>query len=202
MPTTKPKVRRGNVSDFRARRNRQPDDVFEFVLENTRDGDGNPLSVLARIPNFEDIDALAKLPSTLQAAMFEMLNTLQGVQTEVDASNATPEEAAALSRFALENLGNMVASANAWVIMGFVEPKVYMDLAEADANDGIWINDIEFPDRLAFLNLANGNHQEASQKVVPFRAGQNGDVRAGSAGAAVSGDGESEPGDSAQAAAQ
>ncbi|MGN6033534.1 MAG: DUF7391 family protein [Thermomicrobiales bacterium] len=202
MPKSNPKVRRGSASDFRARRNRQPDDVFEFVLENTRDGDGNPLSVMARIPNFEDIDALSKLPNTLQAAMFEMLEKLQGAQQEIDETGAGADDAAAISRFAMENLGNMVASANAWVIMGFVEPKVYLDLDEADAKDGVWINDIEFPDRLAFMNLAHGNHQEASQKVVPFRSGQNGDVRAGSAGAAVPGSGEPEPGDPAQAAAQ
>lgn len=187
----KPPRKPTRLSSGTARKRRQERTATkEFVLEATLDDDGNPTSALVRKPNIFDADELQKLPKHMQAKIFELID-----ETELAEGTSTEEddgEGRSLMEFA-QAFGSASEMADAYCVAGFVEPRCYADADEADAQGGVWVKDIDFQDRIAFLTYCTGTQREAAAAVRQFRERPVDAAHAGPARDAVSGAGESEP---------
>lgn len=162
-----------DISVLRDRRRYRTEGV-PFTLTATTDGEGNPTVVRVRIPDILDADTLDMLPDALRAEVFStieevekantaaMRNVKQGGEGEAVTAMSTAELA---SRF-----GNLSKMADAYVIAGFIEPRVYATPEEADEHGGAWVKDIEFVDRMAFFTYCTDNERGAASLAKPFPA--------------------------------
>jgi hypothetical protein len=163
----------------------QRDATFEYELSNTKDPDGNPYVVLARIPDPTDVDALMHLPQPLQEAMFRDIDQVDN-EGLAPGETATPEGDVARALELIRNNQNVV---NFYLCAGFIDPKCYLDKAEADANDGVWVQSIHSLDRVAFMGHCVSDVEVAAEAVAPFREEPTGPVDRGPDGPAVRGSG-------------
>lgn len=152
---------------------------WTFTLNHTRDEDGQPTEALVRRVNMMDKDMLASLPKAIQQKLFEL-------QIERARRQQKNEKEQALNvSTVVRELGRTRETANAFVIAGFIEPKVYATEAEAVRNDGVWVEDIDVSDRLIFMAACEGSWEDAVAVLTPFRAELPGDVEGREAGGEV-----------------
>lgn len=183
---------RPNPADLRARR-RQREEGFEFVLHATTDANGNPTVVRAKRPDIFDADSLGSLPQQHQQAVFDLITETE----RAERSATTDDEREAMQRMSVADFarsyGNVAHIADAYVLLGFIEPRVYATAAEADEKDGLWVKDIEFADRMAFMTHVTEMQQGAAAQAATFPARPDAAVDAGPAGTPVSGAGVAQP---------
>lgn len=193
QPAPKPAgYQRPSPETLRARRLKR-EEGFEFVLHATTDDQGNPTVVRARRPDLFDADNLASLPDKHQRAVFDLITYTE----QQEGKAQTADEREALARMGVGDMarqfGNMTQMADAYVLLGFMEPRVYATAAEADEKGGLWIKDIELADRIAFMNHVDDARGGAAEQVSTFPSGPDGAVDAGPAGTPVSGAGVAQP---------
>jgi hypothetical protein len=170
------------------RRRVKQDEGFEFILENTLDEDGNPFSVRARIPSPHNPDDLMRAPADLQRYIFDVMSKAEKAGPEaMNAPGIDPDDFEAN----IEKINEAEDAIRFYIVMGFVEPRAYSTVEEAEEQGGIWWKDVEYFDRVAFVAHCTSQTKAVAAAVKPFRAGQDGVVHNPPAGKDVSGDGRS-----------
>jgi len=179
-----------------ARKRRQArEQGFDFVLQSTLDDDGNPSIVRARIPQLLDADSLSMLSADMRREIFKMIEEVQQMEGFATGNGAEAVVASMQADELADTFGAITKVVDAYCVMGFVEPRCYFTVDEADAKNGVWVRDIEFSDRLAFFNHCSQQERGAAAKVTPFPDGQPVSVvGAGPVDPAVSGAGQPEHG--------
>ena len=167
----------------RSRRKLRTEGV-DFPLVGTVDDDGNPTVARVRVPDLLDLGSLTKMPSVVQKIVQDRIN-------EVEPGDAPPEPLDMLDLDDPENLMGQIEAqgeaVNTFVVLGFLEPKVYATEAEADEHEGVWVEDIDFMDRVRFVNWCTERMGDPNEIVAPFRQKPADAVPAGSTGRPVSG---------------
>lgn len=182
----KPQPKPLDLATLRKRRARR-EDVFPFTLIHTTDDDGNPTIVKAKMPNIFDVDGLADLPAHLRGEIVRLIEVVEGMEKE-----GKPVEEMD-TRTAVENFGSIAHMADAYVISGFVEPRVYATPEEADKQGGAWVRDIESADRMAFFHYCTNREGRGVADVKTFRSGSVSHVGDGSVDSPVSRPDQSQP---------
>lgn len=116
-----------------------------------------------------DVTARVKLPSFVNRAMInELPRDVQKIAAELMFSNAsTPGRVDPVSNMDRSTKrGREVA--NLYCVVGFVEPKVYFTQEEAEENNGVWVEDIQFEDRWTFVRISDGADELGRQLISPF----------------------------------
>jgi hypothetical protein len=168
-----------NPASLRARRQKR-EQGFEFTLVATTDDEGEPTIVRARRPEIFDADSMALLPDYMQQSIFQLISATEEAEGDVrDEIAGMP-----LSDIA-RNFGNVAHIADAYCVLGFIEPTCCATADEADAKGGVWVKDIEFADRMNFMNHCADMQKRAAADVASFPERPHGLVDAGSAGTAL-----------------
>lgn len=170
-----------DAAALRARKRREQEG-YDFVLRATTDEHGNPTVARVRRPDIFDADTIESLPDTIQTRIFGIIEEAEKVESAGGASAMEESVTELLKR----NYGAFASMVDAYVIAGFIEPRVYATAAEADANGGVWVKDIERPDRIAFYHHCTGMATEAAEDIAGFRDEPHDAVDAGPAGPEVS----------------
>lgn len=167
---------------LRARRQREAAG-YDFVLRATTDEDGNPTVARVRRPDIFDADEIGKLPQHMQHAIFRLIEEAEAQEGKTPGATVEESVVDLLAR----NYASFATLADAYVIAGFIEPRVYATAAEADTNGGVWVKDIERADRMAFYHHCTGMRTEAAESLTNFRDRPADDVDAGPARQTVPG---------------
>lgn len=134
-----------------------------FVLEHT---DDEPVEVRVRRPDIFDADVLLSFPTTMQEAIYNLIEQTQ--RLEGNATNRD-EVASEIRDMPLDQViktyGSASRIARAYCIAGFIEPRCYATAEEADREGGIWVEDIAHADRMAFMTWCNNPTKEAAATV-------------------------------------
>lgn len=181
-PAPEPAPTRLDPAALRARKRREQEG-YDFILRATTDEHGNPTVARVRRPDIFDADTLEGLPDAIQTRIFGVIEEAEKAES-AGGPQAMEESVTELLK---RNYGAFAAMADAYVIAGFIEPRVYPTAAEADANGGLWVKDIERADRIAFYHHCTGMVTEATEGVAGFREQPHDAVDAGPAGPEVSG---------------
>lgn len=164
-------------------RKRREQRGYDFILRATTDEDGNPTVARVRRPDIFDADELGKLPDHMQTAIFALIEEAE----KEEGKPQRPDVEQGVVELLKRNYGAFSTMADAYVIAGFIEPRVYATAAEADANGGVWVKDIERADRIAFYHHCTGLWREVTDELGSFRERPDDALDAGSTGEAVSG---------------
>lgn len=168
------------------RKNRaKREETFQFTLYATTDDDGNPFVVEARLPSIFDADGLADLPSYLRRSIIEIIESVERLEKEGQSFDDAD------TKTVVENFGSVGHIADAYVINGFVKPRVYATAEEADEKGGAWVRDISSSDRIAFFHYCTEREGGVAADVKPFPGQPVPDVGDRPAGTPVSGTGQS-----------
>ncbi len=154
---------------LRRRRNKRAEG-FPFTLFDTTDEYGNPTTIRAKLPQIFDAGTLADLPADLRRSIFELVEA-----TEDKEGKETDEERDVnkmSTRQLAEEFGSLAQIVDAYCITGFVEPRCYATVEEADNNAGVWVKDIEFTDRMRFFEHCTSKERRAVADVTPFPDGR------------------------------
>ena len=152
-----------------------------YVLQNTED---EPVEVTVKRPDIFDADTIRALPTHLSASIFKLMEETRKHEGELSEDELREQPIDHL----INNYGNSSDMAEAFVLAGFVEPRAYDTPEEADREGGVWVKDVAFSDRIAFMNWCNGRAKEVTDPVAEtFPEGPGEDRGAGPDGAAVSG---------------
>lgn len=153
-----------DISTLRKRRIKR-EEGFEYILNSTTDEHDNPMptTVRARIPDILDTTTLNSLPESLRTAIFDLTRTVE----EMD-GKAKEEVENMPTADLVKNFGDLSQMADAYVIAGFIEPRVYGTAEEADENGGAWVSDIPWADRIAFFEYCSRRERGAAQSLRGF----------------------------------
>lgn len=162
---------------------------FWFLLQHTRDEDGEPMEALVHRVNFLDKETLVHLPKAVQTRLINI--NLERIKKRGEMTKDT-----LTAQAFVREMGRSREMADAYVCAGFIDPKVYPTQAEADLMDGVWVEDIDVADRMIFSAVCEGSWEEAMTVLTPFSVGPDADVEAGEAVGPVPGEAP-EPDDSA-----
>lgn len=164
----------------------QNEQGWVFILRATTDGDGNPQKALVRKIGLDQLLEMGTLPKGLQNQLSKLFEDSQ------DRGKKRKKNRRDFATVA-KQFAESTPLANAYVLVGFIEPRVYLTKADAEANGGVHIDQIKRSDRMAFMNACDGASEDAMERLAPFRGKPIVDVHGGPAGATVSGDGQSQP---------
>lgn len=157
----------------------QEDRGFLFTLLNTRDPETHlPMTIRVRRVNMLDSATMGHLPRAIQAKLLE----LQAERARMQAKYAEmgPDEKLDASTI-LRELHRTKEMANAYMMAGSMEPRVYATEQEADQKGGAWINEIHELDRMTFMGVCDGAWEDAVSVLTPFPEQSARDVATGEA---------------------
>lgn len=130
---------------------------FTYKLSRTSLAEGREVVAVVRFPSFADKARIDALPQHLRKKAAELMFSNTSTPGRVDPVSNMDRTT---------SRGREVA--NLYCVVGFEEPRVYFTAEEADANDGVWVEDIPFEDRWTFVRISDGEERLASGLVAPF----------------------------------
>lgn len=134
---------------------------FWFLLQHTRDEDGEPMEALVHRINFLDRETLIHLPKAVQTRLININVERMRKRGEVTRDSLTPQ-------MFVREMGRSREMADAYVCAGFVDPKVYPTKEEAELMGGVWVEDIDVADRMIFSAVCEGSWEDALTVLTPF----------------------------------
>lgn len=133
---------------------------YWFLLQHTRDEANQPMEALVQRVNFLDRETLGHLPRAISTKLLNL-------QIErVKRRGENPPELTPTNL--VREMGKGRELADAYVCAGFLDPKVYMDQAQAELMGGVWVEDIDVSDRMVFMSVCEGSYEEALALLTPF----------------------------------
>jgi hypothetical protein len=150
------KAKRLSSRTARARAERE-EKGWIFTLTRTVDDDGDPQEAHVRRVTMLDRTMIGALPRSMQTRLIELTSGRDNTPTK----EMTPQQL-------MRRMGRGEELADAYCVAGFLDPKVYATLEEAETYDGVWVKDIDIADRFAFMNACDAVSEEAMAKLKPF----------------------------------
>lgn len=158
-----------------AKKIKQREDIgYEFVLLNTLDDDGNPATARVRRINVLDRAVIGALPKAMGQKVLEAQIERARAQQELR-NRVKAGERPDLTKVILREMYRNEELADAYVIAGFIDPRVYATEEEADQKGGVWVEAINQADRTAYMAACEGQ-KEAVGLLAPFREEPEGPV--------------------------
>lgn len=147
---------------------------YIFPLYNTLDDDGNPTSARVRRINIMDRAVIGSLPKKLQGELLDAQAERAKVQRELKQKHDNGQKID-FTNVVLREMHRNGELAKLYAVAGFIEPRVYMTEKEAELSGGVWVEDIDNADLMAYMAACDGQ-REAVALLTPFRQEHAGPV--------------------------
>lgn len=151
LPLAAPRKKKRLTGSMAKKSKAQRETGFKFTLQYTLDEDGNQTEAIVRIVSVFDPEMLGAMPKALSAKIIQ-INQERARRQAAQQGNPQGQEQVNTATV-LRELGRTKEMATAYCVAGFIDPKVYMTREAAEAQGGVFVDDIAYEDRAIFMAI-------------------------------------------------
>lgn len=171
-----------DIDEFLEHEEQRRENVFTFPLHVSSIGRSKIWKVVARRVSIMDRASLDLLPDTLQDEVWKSLKRMEKEREKLQKAGA---EVKSIHQ-ALANNASFLRTADTFVSVAFVDPKIVLDKSQEDPRARVLhIDRVAEEDRIAFLLACQDGDSEEARKFELFRPESESDVPGRDDGAVV-----------------